>query len=65
MTLSQPLSSVTDVNNRLGRSQFVADTGFGGSFREFRIYNAALSQAELAFSTLLGESPYFLEPARP
>lgn len=60
--LSQPLSTVNDVNNWLGGSQFVADTSFGGSFREFRIYDAPLSQAELAFSVVLGESPYFLEP---
>lgn len=60
--LSEPLSSVRDVNNWLGRSQFIVDGGFGGSLREFRIYRAALSQAELAASFALGESPYFVNP---
>jgi len=64
VTLPQPLSSVQDVNNWLGRSQFVADTSFGGSFREFRIYAAALSEAELAASFSLGESPHFLAAHR-
>ena len=44
------LSDVYDVNNWLGRSQYVADAGFEGSFSEFRIYARALSTAELAAS---------------
>ena len=44
------LSDVYDVNNWLGRSQFIADPGFEGSFSEFRIYDRALSAAELAAS---------------
>ena len=44
------LSDIYDVNNWLGRSQFLADPGFEGSFSEFRIYDRALSAAELAAS---------------
>lgn len=44
------LSDVYDVNNWLGRSQYLADPGFEGSFSEFRIYNRALSATELATS---------------
>jgi len=44
------LSDVYDVNNWLGRSQYIADPGFEGSFSEFRIYGYALSATELAAS---------------
>ena len=63
--LVEPLSGVEDVNNWLGRSQFKVDTRFGGSFLEFRIYDQALTQAELAASLALGTSPEFLEPKPP
>ncbi len=58
--LREPLSSVPDVNNWLGRSQFVADASFDGRLREFRIYAAALAEAQLATSFALGETPYFI-----
>ncbi|HEY6079455.1 MAG TPA: LamG domain-containing protein [Polyangiaceae bacterium] len=58
----QPLSAINDVNNWLGRSQFVADTRFGGTFLEFRIYSAALSEQQLRDSLALGDSPFFLQP---
>ena len=60
VALTQPLSSIQDVNNWLGRSQFARDTRFGGAFQEFRIYDAALSAAELEASLALGPSPAFL-----
>jgi len=48
------LSDVYDVNNWLGRSQYLADAGFEGSFSEFRIYDRALSAAELSASAQAG-----------
>lgn len=60
--LSEPLSAIEDVNNWLGRSQFAVDTRFGGSFLEFRIYDQALTPAQLASSFALGPSPAFLLP---
>jgi len=44
------LSDVYDVNNWLGRSQYVADPGFEGSFDEFRIYGSALNASEVSAS---------------
>ncbi len=63
--LGEPLSGIDDVNNWLGRSQFGVDTRFGGSFLEFRIYDRALTQAELGSSIALGASPQFLDPKMP
>ena len=60
VTLTEPLSGIQDVNNWLGRSQFAKDARFGGSFLEFRIYDKALSPAELADSYRFGDSPDFL-----
>jgi hypothetical protein len=59
---SEPLSAIEDVNNWLGRSQFVADTRFGGSLVEFRIYDQPLTAVELAESVGFGPSPAFLRP---
>jgi hypothetical protein len=61
-TLPQSLTTVEDVNNWLGRSQFAVDTQFGGSFLEFRIYRAALTEQQLATSLGFGDSPAFLRP---
>jgi hypothetical protein len=60
--LTEPLASIEDVNNWLGRSQFAVDTRFGGSFLEFRIYDQALTRAQLVESLTFGPSPAFLEP---
>jgi hypothetical protein len=65
VTLDQPLRAINDVNNWLGRSQFQRDTRFGGTFLEFRIYATALSQAQLADSLELGDSPFFLRRQSP
>ena len=58
----EPLSAIQDVNNWLGRSQFAADTRFGGSLLEFRIYDQPLTAVELAESVGFGPSPAFLRP---
>jgi len=58
------LSEIEDVNNWLGRSQFVKDSRFGGSFLEFRIYDQALSTAQVLDSRDLGPSPEFLSRRR-
>ena len=63
--LSEPLGAIQDVNNWLGRSQFIADSRFGGSLLEFRIYDRALTAAELADSASLGDSPAFLQQPKP
>ena len=48
------------MTNWLGRSQYAKDQRFGGSFLEFRIYDKALSQAEIVDSYEFGDSPDFL-----
>jgi hypothetical protein len=53
---------LNDVNNWLGRSQFSNDSELGGAILEFRIYRAALSQAELSFSFSQGPDATFLQP---
>jgi len=54
IALPSPLSAIDDFNNWLGRSQFDADPGFGGTISEFRIYRAALSAEQVAVSFGLG-----------
>jgi Concanavalin A-like lectin/glucanases superfamily len=41
------LSSIPDVNNWLGRSQWSGDANFQGFYDEFRIYDYALTQAQV------------------
>ncbi|MFC1641735.1 LamG domain-containing protein [Myxococcota bacterium] len=48
------LSQVNDIDNWLGRSQFTNDPEFAGTYEEFRIYGAALSQAEIQASYAAG-----------
>jgi hypothetical protein len=43
-----PLSLLSDVNDWLGRSQWIQDQHLRGTYDEFRIYDSALSSAELA-----------------
>lgn len=50
MPLTDHLSDINDINNWLGRSQFATDPNFVGSMQEFRVYNVALSAAQLALS---------------
>lgn len=51
---SVDLSAIADVNNWLGQSQFSSDPNFNGDFLEFRVYGAALSDADIALSHSLG-----------
>ena len=48
------LALISDVNNWLGRSQWLNDQLFAGSFEEFRIYSRALTAAEVAASAAAG-----------
>lgn len=48
------LSSLPDVNNWLGRSQFGADPEFSGSITEFRIYSRARTAMEIGASAMAG-----------
>ncbi|HKO93013.1 MAG TPA: LamG domain-containing protein, partial [Polyangiaceae bacterium] len=52
--LQGQLSTLTDNNNWLGRSQFSADAGFEGSLLEFRIYDRALNAQQIGLSFDLG-----------
>jgi hypothetical protein len=58
--LSGSLSGIADVNNWLGRSQYGSDPELAGSLHELRIYSAALSAAQLAFSFADGPDPAYL-----
>ncbi|HEY6080848.1 MAG TPA: LamG-like jellyroll fold domain-containing protein [Polyangiaceae bacterium] len=49
------LSDISDVNNWLGQSQWSKDHNYGGTYDEFRIYNAALSECQL--STIYARGP--------
>ena len=54
------LSSINDVNAWLGRSQYDHDPELSAVFHEFRMYGAALSDAEVASSFAGGPDPVFL-----
>jgi hypothetical protein len=55
------LSKISDVNNWIGRSQYIADAKLNASVYEFRIYNVALSAAQVQMSYTAGPDPSFLE----
>ena len=57
--------ALADINNWLGRSQYAADPELGASIEEFRIYERALSAAEVRASFEAGPNPVFLESAAP
>jgi hypothetical protein len=57
---TDPLSGLRDGDNWLGRSQVTADPALNASMSELRIYNTALSAAELQTSALAGPDPTFL-----
>ncbi len=42
-----PLSQILDINNYLGRSQYLSDPVFGGSYNEFRIYDGPLTASQI------------------
>ncbi len=54
------LSLLNDINNWLGRSQYASDPELGGALHEFRIYNAALSAAQIQASFAAGQNPAYL-----
>ncbi|HEY5373557.1 MAG TPA: LamG domain-containing protein, partial [Polyangiaceae bacterium] len=58
--LSSSLSAINASNCWLGRSQYAGDPYFAGTFDEFRVYSAALSAADVAFSQSAGPNPAFL-----
>jgi glucose/arabinose dehydrogenase/type 1 glutamine amidotransferase len=53
-----PLNQINDVNVWLGKSQW-NDPYFNGQFDEFRIYNGALSDAQIAASYVAGPDALF------
>jgi hypothetical protein len=55
------LSAINDINNWLGRSQFVSDESFAGTLDEFRIYNVALTEGQIALSFSAGADAPFLQ----
>jgi hypothetical protein len=61
VALQSSLSALNDVNNWLGRSQYASDPAFQGAFDEFRIYRAALTQAQVQASFAAGPNPSFLK----
>jgi hypothetical protein len=58
-TFAGHLSSLNDINNWLGRSQFTSDPELGGSIDEFRMYDAALTPAQLMTSFMAGPDAAF------
>jgi hypothetical protein len=56
------LSQIHDINDWLGRSQFAADPAFSGSIDELRIYDQALSSAEIEKSMKSGPDAVFPDP---
>jgi hypothetical protein len=59
--LQSQLSALNDVNNWIGRSQYSTDTLFVGTIDEFRIYDIALGEQQVALSYEQGPNPAFLE----
>jgi hypothetical protein len=60
VALTGSLSSIHDINNWLGRSQYSSDPELAGSLHELRIYGAALSAEQIALSRSAGPDPAFL-----
>lgn len=60
---SIPLSVLNDVNNWLGRAQY-NDPYFNGSYNEFRIYEGAMTGAEIAASRAAGPDAVFTPSLR-
>jgi hypothetical protein len=52
--MTMPLSTIVDVNNWLGRSNWSPDPGFDGAIDEFRLYDRALTPAEVLRSFSAG-----------
>jgi hypothetical protein len=54
------LAAINDVNTWLGRSQYINDPELNAVFHEFRIYNAALTAAQVTSTFHGGTDPAFL-----
>jgi hypothetical protein len=54
------LSKINDVNVWLGRSQYANDSELNAVYHEFRVYGAALSEAQVAAAYAAGTDPKFL-----
>jgi hypothetical protein len=59
-TFTGSLAQLNDVNAWLGRSQYDADPELTGTFHDFRVYNAALTAAQIQTSFAAGPDPAFL-----
>jgi len=59
LTIPFSLSSLVDVNNWIGRSQFSTDSNSNIALSEFRLYNRTLSDDEIALSYELGPDAGF------
>jgi hypothetical protein len=59
-----PLSTLTDANNWLGRSQYAGDALFAGSYNEFRIWEGSLSPSDIAAHAALGPNALEAEDVR-
>lgn len=51
---TQGPTTIPDVNNWLGRSEYNGDQNFNGTFDEFRIYNYTLTESQIRGNTLAG-----------
>jgi hypothetical protein len=58
-TAPMQLSAIDDINDWLGRSQYSADPQLAATIEEFRIYDAALSTAQIHTSFSAGPNPSF------
>jgi hypothetical protein len=59
-TYAGTLASITATNCWLGRSNYSGDSYFNGSYDEFRIYDAALTAAQVVASRTAGPNAGFL-----
>jgi hypothetical protein len=55
------LSLIDDVNNYLGKSQYSGDPGFGGTYHEFRMYNAPLTAEQVQTLYAAGQNASFTQ----
>lgn len=55
------MNILKDINNWLGRSNWSGDANYGGGYREFRMYNRILSEAEVRRNFLYG--PADIDPS--
>ena len=59
-TWTDRLAQINDVNVWLGRSQYATDSELNGVFHEFRVYEAALSEAQVTSAFRSGPDPAYL-----